>query len=940
MKNKRYFDALRVHLESEEPNSKGEYYLFCPLHDDTKRSASINFDLGKWKCHGCGEGGSIKRLVEEMNGGPGRDPDFVPANLPFSEADVKPRRTKKTDELPTEGSIHGWHSALMSNREALATLQEARGLNVKTITDYQIGYESGQGVYTIPIRDYDGNLVNVRFYDMNPKDDRRKIWGVTGHNDVALYPAAQIDNDTLVICEGEWDALLTIQNGIPAITRTGSSDTWNRKWNERFREKKIYLCQDMDEAGQRGNAKIKSQLRKLARVKTISLPYPITEKHGKDLTDYWLEGHSVEDFKVLMKEAVNGTKEAPKTHEFTDLSILDSFSAAHVGRPLRMRATVTGKKSPTSLTPQHINYACSQDAGPKCAVCPMYDANGEMQRTIPPEDPITLEMMGSTIGQLEDLMRKAIGAQKCNRLTFDVDKHRAIEELTVRPSVEMSRIQSGEAGDYTTRRIISVGRYDTMANNTVELVGTVYPNPRSQHNEFQAWEVTKTETSVDRFEMTPEIRQRLTVFQPSKGQAPLKKLGHIAKDLSLHVTKIYGRTEMHVAMDLIWHSMLQFEFAGVIQQRGWLELLVIGDTRTGKSEAAQRLMEFYRMGEMLSCESSSFAGIMGGLQQMGGGKEWEVTWGAVPLNDRRLVALDEISGLSTEQISQMSSIRSSGEAQLTKIRSERTWARTRLIWLGNPRGGHRMADFTYGVQAIKPLIGNNEDIARFDLAMSVHADEVDPEVINRDHAAEEFTEPAYAQEECQWLVQWVWSRRAEHVLWENGAQDAVYAAALDMGKRYVETPPLVQSANVRIKIARVAAAIAARTFSTDKSGEMLIIRKVHVRDAVRLIDHLYGMPNFGYKDWSEEQLADIQQASEFYDDAKQYLANDPELSKFLRQVQGGFRTQDLQDMLNLDREMANAKINTLWKYRMIIRSNADIRMQPLMHEILRELKGK
>jgi hypothetical protein len=45
-------------------------------------------------------------------------------------------------------------------------------------------------------------------------------------------------------------------------------------------------------------------------------------------------------------------------------------------------------------------------------------------------------------------------------------------------------------------------------------------------------------------------------------------------------------------------------------------------------------------------------------------------------------------------------------------------------------------------------------------------------------------------------------------------------------------------------------------------------------------------------------------------------------------------------MLNLDREMANAKVNTLWKYRMIVRAGADIRMQPLMHEILRELKGK
>lgn len=936
MGSKKSFDALRPYLESEESNDKGEYYLFCPLHDDTKRSASVNFDKGKWYCHGCGKGGSVTSLVETLQGGAGRDADFVP----FDEADVKPSRTKKKAELPTEGSIKGWHSALLSNPEAIEYLSEQRGLTVETLERFEIGFESGKGVYTIPIRDYDGNLVNVRFYDPSPKDDRRKIWGVTGHNDIRLYPVEQIDNDVLVICEGEWDALVTIQNGVPALTRTGSSDTWNKGWNERFREKKIYLCHDMDKAGQRGNAKIKSQLRRLAQVYTVELPYPVEEKHGKDLTDYWLEGHTLDDFKVLLKGALNGKRDAPKVNEFTDLSVLDSFDASHVGRPLRMRVTITGKRTPTFLVPQHINYACSQDAGPKCAICPMYDAGGEMKRTIPPEDPVILEMMHSNVSQLEDLMRKAIGAQKCNRLTFDVDKHRAVEELTARPSIEISRVQSGEGGDYTTRRIVSVGRYDTMANNTVEVVGTVYPNPRSQHNEFQAWEVTKTETSVDRFEMTPEVRERLRKFQVAKGQAPLKKLGHIARDIALHVTKIYGRIEMHIAMDLVWHSVLQFEFAGQVQQRGWLELLVIGDTRTGKSEAAQRMMSFYQHGEMISCESSSFAGIMGGLQQMGGGKEWEVTWGAVPLNDRRLVALDEVSGLTTDQISQMSSIRSSGEAQLTKIRSERTWARTRLLWMGNPRGGHRMADYTYGVQAIKPLIGNNEDIARFDLAMSVHADEVPPEVINRDHAAEEFTEQAYKAEDCQALLQWVWSRRAEHIVWELGAQEAIYTAALDLGKRYVETPPLIQTANVRIKVARLAAAIAARTFSSDDSGEMLIIRKVHVRDAVRLIDHLYGMDSFGYREWSAELISDVQQATDFYDEAKQYLHGDPELAKFLRQIEGSFRTQDLQDMLNLDREMANAKINTLWKYRMIYRANADIRMQPLLHEILRELKGK
>jgi hypothetical protein len=71
----------------------------------------------------------------------------------------------------------------------------------------------------------------------------------------------------------------------------------------------------------------------------------------------------------------------------------------------------------------------------------------------------------------------------------------------------------------------------------------------------------------------------------------------------------------------------------------------------------------------------------------------------------------------------MSNIRSSGVAEMTKIQSERAMARTRLLWLANPRDA-RMDDFTFGVQALKPLIGNNEDIARVDMAMGAFSSEV------------------------------------------------------------------------------------------------------------------------------------------------------------------------------------------------------------------------
>lgn len=931
---RRAIDLLRPWLEGE-PNEKGEWGLHCFFHDDRNRSASVNFEVGKWYCHKCDQGGDIQELIDQIKYGGKQIASFGD----WEPGEQKKRRNGVEHPLPSEATVAGWHSALLSDQEILLELQARRGLTVETLDRFQIGWSRDAVAYTIPIRDSSGALVNVRYYQLDPSEDRRKIWGVTGHNTPVLYPIVELDDSSeIIVCEGEWDALVTIQAGFHAVTRTGAAKVWKSSWNHHFDDKCVYVIQDMDEDGQKANQRIKHELEKHAReIYIVQLPYEVTPKHGKDLSDYFVDdGHTDRDFKELlnsvMPDYVRPTEVIEK--EYVDLGVLESFSADQAGKKLRMRVTITGKRTPTFMLPKEARFTCTQNAGPKCNVCPMNEQGGEMVRYVENHDPVVLEMMNATHNQVRESLRKLAGIVKCELLEVDTEDFRAVEELFVRPSVEFSRVTDGQAGDYTARKIISVGRHDTLPNNTVEVVGSIYPNPKTQHNEFQAWELNRTETSIDRYEVTPETRELCEIFRCRKGQRPLRKLAEISKDLAANVTKIYGRNEMHAMFDLVWHSVTNFIFNGQLQQRGWLECLVVGDTRTGKSEVAQRIIQHYGAGELVSCESASFAGIVGGLSQVGSRGEWEITWGSVPLNDRRLVVLDEISGLLPEQIAQMSSIRSSGEAQLTKIRSERTWARTRLVWLGNPRNG-RMSDFTYGVQAIAPLVGNNEDIARFDMAMSVAADEVEAGEINRTH--HEATEHVYTSEHCAELLRWVWSRKADHVRWVDGAEQAVFDAALDLGGRYVEQPPLIQSANVRIKVARIAVALAARTYSTDEDGEAVLVGPVHVRDAVAFLDKIYGMPGFGYKAWSEEKINDLRQASEFYDKAKEFLGNQPGLGKFLRSM-GSFRRTDLEDMLNMSKEDASRVITHLWNLRMIIRQGPQIKLVPLMHELLRETK--
>lgn len=929
-----HLELLRPYLVGESPREDGEWDMFCPLHEDKNRSAQLNVQKGLWACQkGCG-GGTVAKLIR-------RQSEWVPPSVARTNGRARRATGQPTEEI-TEGKVAGWMAALQADYALLDELTNTRGLWPNTLRRFEVGWDSDRNAYTIPVRDADGKYVNIRRYNPRPAEGRRKIWGIKGLNVPRIYPIEVLadDPDEVIICEGEWDAQITNQYGFTCVTRTASAVTWKPSWNKLFKGKVVYLCHDMDQAGQEANRKVGLALSVVAaEVKVVRLPYPLAEKHGKDLTDYWLahEGDP-DEFRRLLEEAqpfdADAAEADPEDIGPSEVSVLDSFDARRVGRPLRLTVTIKGKRDPGYSIPRKIQYACTQDAGDKCQNCPLFKEDGEAERIVPGADPLVLELLDATKLQLTPTLRRYARIPECDRLRIRVTEHQSVEILFARPSVD--HVDGGnDAGDYKSIKLTSVGRHDTMPNNTVQVVGALHPDPKSQLNSFLAWDVARMETSLDRFELTRDVIEQLKRFRPRKGQRPLKKVREIADDLALNVTRIYGRPELHAAVDLVFHSVLSFDFDGKRMNKGWLELLVVGDPRTGKSEVAKLLCHHYHAGELVTCEGASLAGVLGGLQQYGSSKEWAITWGAIPLNDRRLVVLDEVGALDVDAIGQMSSIRSSGIAQLTKIQQERTYARTRLIWMGNPRNA-RMSNYTYGVQAIQPLIGNAEDIARFDLAMSVAEGEVPSSEINRPHRA---TETAYPAEACATLVRWVWSRTPEQVRWAPGAERLVLRSADALGRRYVEDFLLVQTANVREKIARIAVALAARTFSADDTYERIVVEKVHVRDAVAFIDKVYSMPGFGYAERSEELIADRRYAQQKSREIKVYLYNKPWLSKFLRSA-GKFRRQDLEEIGNVDKEEANAIINTLWEARMVVKDKGDVRLTPTLHNILREVKSR
>lgn len=928
------------------PNSKGWYDAYCPLHEDTKRSAGFNFELDLWSCRAnCGSG-SLRELVARLEAEEAAMADAEPVTFdPFegwdkdalAKSSAGPRR-RQDRPAPTNEQIEEWHERLMLDDELVMSFKDRRGIEDVTLDEFEIGWSDEDRAYTVPIRDADGNLLNIRLYRIDHQQGTTKIWswGGKGMDASAIYPERVLkENDRIIIAEGEWDALMLNQYGFPAVTGTTGAKQWQTKWNRKFTGKDVIVCYDRDKAGDDGAEKVVTELTGIAHsVSVLELPLEWRERGGLDVTDYLYKlGNTAADFAALLKtvEPMVGAEDGTAT----TVSVRESFNHEHAGKPMELIVTVTGKTSEKHLFPHKVTFLCGMNADKLCHGCPMNDADGRIDTKLPLSSAVMLKFRDVNDKARDEALREHIGAHRCGRMDTNVKQYLSTETLLVRTSID--QFDETES-DIDSRAVLNIGQYATETNRIIKLTGTTHPDPKTQRSIFQAWETEQVESSLDTYVMTEEDVELMRTFQPKRKQTPLQKAGEIARDLIDNVTHIYNRPDLHVAMDLVWHSVISFPFAGETINKGWLELLVVGDARTGKSEVATKLAEHYRYGRIVSCEAASLPGLLGAVKTMPGSKEWTLEWGAIPLNDRRLVALDEAGGLTTDQIGQLSSVRSSGRAEIHKAIQDETNARTRLIWLSNPRDNRMgMAAYMYGVRAIPPLIGNQEDVARFDFAMSVSSGDVATEVINSRKTRKR--RHVHTSDACHALIKWVWSRKRDDVIWDRGAENLVFKESVRLGREYVADPPLIQGQNVRQKLARLAVALAARTFSTDETCTKVMVEKEHVEGAITFLEHIYGSNGFGYKEVSKRAKADEQAAIARLDEVKEYLYTRPGLARFLISSQGSFRRQQLEEMLNYTKEEANLVIQRLAAMHMIqSNSDWDYRLTPHLNTILRETK--
>jgi hypothetical protein len=919
----------------------------CPMHDDSHPSLSVNVRTGDFCCHadGCpaSGGGSLFDWVMLVDGVSFRESFETLAAI--SGVEIPDSRPPIDGSLPAQ-----FHQRLLEIESRMKYLADSRGLTRSTVEAAQIGWDGQR--YTIPVYDEAGVLQNIRRYKPRPSGEESKFlnWVQDGHKygESRLYRPRIVpwpaEGGRVVLCEGEMDCLVLHQAGIAATTSTGGSGSFRPEWSRLFRGLSVVICYDNDRAGRSGASRAAEILSGSGiSVSVASLPDAVGEKG--DVTDYFvaLGGRSQEFVRDVLDKAKPWTS-AGSASTMTagmrpqEVSLPQSSEARFVGRPLQVSVMVSGKDTTPYVVPKRVKASCPVDGRKACSWCSMALFGGKREVEFGPDDRDLMAFTMSSDTQVKGLIVRKMGVAKCEAFKLEIAELQNLEEVRIIPEIDYFHGREIDE-EYVVRQAMFLGQ-GLRSNRSYSILAHAYPDPRTQYSMLLIRSAVPSQDSIASFAMNDSIADELSRFKCAAptADAVAEKFDAIAADLEANVHHIYQRRDMQAVMDLAWHSVIGFDVGSVMVRKGWVEALILGDSGQGKTEMSLCLLRHYGLGERVQGEQVSVAGLVGGVEQTA--KRWMLTWGKMPLNDRRLLVVEEVQGMSVEDLARLSDVRSTGVAEITKMRTERTNARCRLIFIANPRSGRPVRSYDSGVETVAELFGKAEDVRRLDIAIMAASGEVPQSILNaveRPKIPHDATAAA-----CKRLILWAWSRRPSQVRFDPSAIVEVYSTARAMGESFSAKIPLVEPADMRLKIARLAASAAARTFSTPEGDhETVLVGRHHVAFVVDFLNRQYRKPSMAYDEFSRiadsgERVAErekIEMVRQF-----KTLPRWQALARELSECRA-FRKGELVDAVGYDREESRLVFPVLRRMRAIRSTPVGFVKAPFFIELLREING-
>lgn len=828
----------------------------CPFHDDGAHpNLSVGLRNGGAKCHSASCAASIGNIVHfESERSAIRD--SIAARRLYREF-IRPVVSRK--------QLAEYRESLLVSSDYLLKVKREMGLSLKWIRKFNLGLDPDSHRITIPIYDQFDQCINVRLYrlpsERRPSDAAKIHNFKRGYGSLDIFPplpTGKVDvRQPVFIMASEKETMLARAFGWEAYCSTAGEGSWHDSWNIVVKDRAAILVFDNDSGGRAASTKMAKLFASVAKSTTIlKLPFRTKRKDWKDFADWVLrEHHTAREFSKLIRKSLgnrehlagpvrvdsksdhsDGTPTTPIAPDFYDEIIHDvveiSSQSQLLNRRIKCHAIVAAKSPDTYSIPW--SFAVKSKNRPVSVFSIPFGR--ELLRFVGASDTNIISSVQSMVGSFQ----------------AEVEP---LQYITVTQIEIIPTAVANSDAPYVIQACYYFGeRIEANVPYALELIPT--SEIRSQKTIGIVTGCVPLARSVDKFELTPEMEADLSIFRRSEGEDVWSKLATVANYVARNFTRVYNRLDWTVGALLTWCCPIGWRFPGEPElQRGWLNTLALGDTETGKSKVAKALQKIFNCGVFVSGENCTFVGLVGGAIK-GSGDRLMLRWGRIPLSDKQLVVLEELSGLSVREIADMSDVRSSGVARLDKggINSE-TNSRTRLLCLSNARSEKRsLGQHLFGVHAVHELIGHGEDIARFDIITTLVDREVSNDVINsKDFAIVANEEPIGADQFAK-LAQWVWSLTPEQVIITPEAHEACLKHTKKLSTRYHPAIPIFKGGSGRYKLGRIAASIAAFQFSSDSDGK-LTVEAAHVEAAVKLLRLCYDKQSFGYAEYSEQMFA-------------------------------------------------------------------------------------
>ena len=955
-----YEDFYRQNLEvSEERGS--ELRARCPFHPDEEPSLWVNKTTGLWHCFGCNAEGNVIQFVEKIQGCSFKDALKFLSTLYRIPLEKFERERPKIDSKLIETYVKNLFAEKQKN--IISFLQEQKGLTLETIKRFQLGWDNYR--ITIPIYDENHLIVNFRRYSIESNQKkmishsiRRVIDGKTvvqRYGEWRIFGIEEIKKrakDLILICEGEWDKIIASQNGFLAITGTTGAGTFKEKAIELFKNREVVIIYDVDLAGKLGAENVCQLLSKVAKnIRKVKLPLSGTAVEN-DLSDYFLKlNKTKEDLSKLIEETpyfiLHEEIKEKKGKVIPLSSFLQIDETSFIDKQVSVPIEISGETSEAfhAITKFKVDYCKRKEAG-LCSQCTY---------------PFTIEPGAKEF--IESCMSddaKVLGMLRAKACPFGQKPQiKILEKCTVREFFAtqrvkrfLSRIGSEEelehAGNLMERKIFFISDKPVKPGNYTA-IGWIKTNPKTQQICFLAEKLKPLEEEFESFKLDDSSRADLKIFQKLSIKRKIKIIAN-------QVLRLRKRENLILGILLTYFSPLQIYFNGE-NMRGWLNLLILGDSGTGKTAAVTRLGDFIGVGEIISGLTASRTGITYGLREFKG-KGWQIKIGRFPANTKKILFIDELQYLKPEEIRTLGKGMEEGFITVDRIADHGSFdSRTRFIALANPKDDKTMDEHMFGCESLKKLF-DTAITRRFDLALfTSHTDIRNIEDLNVNIKDLNSGECPITEQIIRNCVFWVWTRKVNQIKFLPQAIERILTRTIELSYLFGDAQdiPLVAPGDFRNKLARLSTAFAAFSISSDENMKKIIVQPTHVDFIADFIRDIYSGEKCGLLEYSEIYLHKIQM--EDYTEIKKILEEKKESEKYgttleiieesnlskieellyTLKVNNFIRREDLAEQIGISIRSVSSYISLLRKFNLIDSRKEGYFKKPKFVKFLRKL---